>query len=112
MLVGTDHRTIDEMHVPIELAGRIGLLLQSVKQMLKDAGFPPTVEAARHRTPGTVALRDIVPGGSGAEDPQHPVEDAAVIGGRSARRWFLSWKERLKSLPLGVGQVSSRHNTQ
>jgi hypothetical protein len=52
MLVGTNDGAIDEMHVPIELAGGIGLLLQRVKQTRKGAGFPPAVEAAGHLRQG------------------------------------------------------------
>lgn len=112
MLGGVDDRAINTMHVPIELPGGIGLRRHGVTQMLKDPGFPPALDAARHRTPGAVALRHVVPGGSSAEHPPHPVEDAAVVGGRSSRLWCLRWKEWLKPLPLCVGQVSSRHSTQ
>lgn len=64
MLVGTDDGAIDEMHVPIELAGGIGLLLQGVKPPLKDAGVPPPVEAAGYHAPGAIALRQVVPAGA------------------------------------------------
>jgi hypothetical protein len=86
MLVGADDDAIDAMHLPIELAGGSGLLLQCVKQVLEDASLPPAVEAARHRPPGAIALRQVVPGGARAETPQHPIEEAAMVDGRASRR--------------------------
>jgi hypothetical protein len=111
MLVGTDDGAIDERPLPIELVGGIGLLLHCVKQMLEDASLTPAVEAARHRPPGAVALRQVVPGSAGAEHPQHPVEDAAMVDGWSSRLGFLRWKQRLEPLPWGIGQVASVHST-
>ena len=112
MLVSTDNRAIDEMYIPIELTGSISLLLHGVKQPLKDPGFPPAVEAARHRPPGAVALWHVVPRRARAENPQHPVKDTAVVSSRASRLGLLRWKERLKPLPLCVGQISSMHSTQ
>jgi hypothetical protein len=112
MLVGADDGVIDEMHVPIELAGGIGWLFQGIEQLLKDAGLPPVVEAARYRAPAAIALRQVGPGGAGAENPQHAVKNAAVVAGWSSRLGFLWGKQRLEPLPLGVSQVSSGHSTQ
>jgi hypothetical protein len=86
MLVGADNGDIDEMQIPLELTGGIGLLLQGVKQMLEDTSLPPAVEAARHRPLGTVALWQVVPGSARAENPQHPIKDAAMVDGWSSRR--------------------------
>jgi hypothetical protein len=69
MLMGADDGAINEMHVPIELADGLGLLLQDVKELLEDAGFLPAVKAARHGPPGAIALRQVVPGGAGTENP-------------------------------------------
>jgi hypothetical protein len=110
MLVGADDGAIDAMHVPIELPGGIGLWLQGVKQPTQDAGIPPPVEAAGHRAPGAIALRHVVPRGAGTENPQHPVEDAAVVNGWPAGLGFLWGKQWLELLPLGIGQVSSVHS--
>jgi hypothetical protein len=76
-------------------------------ELLKNPGVPPAVEAARDRPPGTTALRHVMPGGAGAENPEDTVEHAAVVDGRSPRRWFLWWEQRLKPFPLGVGEVYS-----
>jgi hypothetical protein len=71
--------------------------------MLKDPGFLPAVEAARHLPPGAIALRQVVLGGGSAEHPQHPLANAAVVDGRSPRLRFLRWEQRLEPLPLCVG---------
>jgi hypothetical protein len=45
MLMGADNGAIDEVQLPIELAGGIGLLLEHGKQALEYAGLLPAVEA-------------------------------------------------------------------
>jgi hypothetical protein len=110
--MSADNGAIGAMHVPIKLAGGIGLRLHGVTQRLKAPGFLPAVEAARHRPPGAIALRQVVPGSAGAEIPQHPVEEAAVVDGWSSRLWLLRGQQRLELLPWCVGQVSSVHSTQ
>jgi hypothetical protein len=112
MLVGADDGAIDAMHVPIELAGGVDLLLQCVKHVLEDAGLLPAVEAAGHGTPGAIALRQVVPWGACAKNPHHAIEAAAVVDGRPSRPWFLRRKQRSEPLPLCIGQVSSVHSTQ
>jgi hypothetical protein len=112
MLVGADDGAIDAMHVPIELAGDIGLLLQGVKQWLEDASSRPAVKAARHGPPGAIALRQVVPGGAGTENPEHTVQDAAVVDSWQAGLGFVGRKQRLEPLPLRIGEVSSMPSTQ
>ena len=84
--MGPDHGVIDAVYLPIEPAGGIGLSRQRVKRALEDAGFLPAVEAAGHRAPGAIAFRQIRPGSAGTENPQHPVEEAAMVDGRASRR--------------------------
>jgi hypothetical protein len=102
MLVGADDGAIEEMHVPIKLPSGIRLLLQGVKQPLKDPGVPPPVKAAGHRAPGAVALRQVVLGSASTKNPQHAVKDAAMVDGWSTRLGFLWGKQRLEPLLLRV----------
>jgi hypothetical protein len=79
MLVGPADGAIDRVALPVERAGGIGLLYKRIKHMLEDAGFLPALEAAGHRSPGAIALRQIMPGGTGAQNPQHTIEDAVMV---------------------------------
>ena len=112
MLVSADNRALDALDIPIELTGSLSLRLHGVKQPLKDPGFPPAVDAARHRPPGAVALRHVVPRRARAEHPQHPVQETAVVSSRASRLGLVRGKEWLKPLPLYGGRVSSMHSTQ
>jgi hypothetical protein len=69
MLVGPDNGTIDIVEQPVHLPRSIGLLLQGLQELLEDAGLLPAVEAAGHRAPGTIALRQITPGRPSTQDP-------------------------------------------
>ena len=71
-------------------------------------------DGAIEELPGPVELAGGLglPGGAGAEDPQHAVEHAAVIDGQSPRRWCLRWEQRLQPRPGGLGEVASGHGTQ
>lgn len=110
MLMGAAHGAIAAVPVLIELTGGIGLLLQGVTQPLKDARFPPRVEAAGPRPPGTITLRQVVPRSASTENPQHAVKDATMVDGWSPRLWFLWGTQRVEPLPLRVGQVASVHS--
>ncbi len=66
MLVGADNGTIDEVPLPIELAGGIGLLFERVKQALEDAGARPARDATGDRAPRAITLGQIPPGRPGA----------------------------------------------
>jgi hypothetical protein len=110
MLVGADDGAIEEVQVPIELPGGVSLLRERVKQLLEDPSFLPTVKAARHRPPRAVTLRQVVPGGAGAENPQHPIKEAAMVDSGPSYLRFLGRKQRLEPLLLGIGHVSV-HNT-
>jgi hypothetical protein len=103
MLMGADDCAIDEVQLPIEPAGGIGLPFERVKQALEDAGSLPAVEATGDGSPGAVALGQIPPGRPGTQDPQNTVQDAAMIDRWPASARVLRREQRLQSLPLGLG---------
>jgi hypothetical protein len=111
-LVGTTDSAIDVVDLPIELASGIGLLFKRIKHVLEDTGFLPAIEAARHRAPRAIALWQIVPGGAGAQNPQHAIKDATMVDGWPPGLRFLGREQRSELLPLRVGQVSSVHSTR
>jgi hypothetical protein len=102
MLVGSYDRPIDKMEVPVELACRIGLLLDGGKKPVPDAGLAPAVKTARYRLPGAIALWQITPRRPGAEEPQDAIKNATVICSRTASLRFLGGQQWLQSLPLLV----------
>jgi len=89
MLVGADDRAIDEVEPPIDLARRIGLLLDGGEDLVPDTGLRPAPEAGVHRLPGSVPLGQVAPGDAGGQLPEDGVEDATIVLARSAAsvRW-------------------------
>ena len=81
MLVGTDTGARDAMAVPRERAGSIGLRFQGIKPRREAPGLRLAVAAGRYRAPGALALRQVVPGGAGAEQPHQAVKEVAGVGG-------------------------------
>ncbi len=92
MLMGTNDSGIDVMDGPLQRASRIGLLLERVQDLLPDAGLPPAIEAAGHCLPGTIARRQVTPGGTGAEDPQDAVDNRPMVVRRATGLGFLGWE--------------------
>jgi len=103
MLVSADNRAIDIVRGPVELPGGVSLLLDSGQEAVPEARSAPAIEPTGDRTPGAIALWEIPPRGPGAEEPQDPVEDPAMVGRGAAGRRFLGRKQRLEPLPLLVG---------
>ena len=79
-----------------------------MQDSLDRAVSAPLLEAAMTGLIGRVALRQILPRGAGAEDPQDAVQHIARIAPRPAptvgptRR---SGNQGLNERPLGIGQV-------
>jgi hypothetical protein len=65
MLMGSHDCAIDSMHVPVDFALGIGLLLDRLKETLPETGFLPAIAAAGHGAPTTRALGHIPPWGTG-----------------------------------------------
>jgi hypothetical protein len=112
VLVGADHRAIDILEVPVQLASRIGVRLHRRQERPPDASLLPAGEATGDRAPRAIAFGQIAPGSPGAQNPEHPVENAAMIDGRPTSLRFLWGEQRLEPLPLRSGQGSSVHTYQ
>jgi len=67
--MGPDNSAIDVVPIPIDLAARLGVLLDGLKLVRLATGPLPPVEATGHNTPGAIALGQIAPGGSCARNP-------------------------------------------
>src|SRR5690606_20685979 len=107
MLVGTDDGPIDVMDFPIEVTVRIRILLDGGKETLPDAGFAPALKAAVDRGPRAVALGQVPPWRTGAQNPQDAVQDAAMVCRRSSCMGSLRRQQRLESCPLFIREFMS-----
>lgn len=71
--------------------------------------FPPALIATGYRRPGPIASGELAPRAAGAGDPEHPLDDQAMIDCRSAGGRFLRWKEEAELLP---GRIRERRETE
>ncbi len=102
MLVGADDRAIDKVDLPRELPLRVGLLLDRRQDTIPVPGFPPAIEPTVDRAPGAVALGQVPPGGTGAEDPENAIGDPAILGAVAALL-LVGRQHRLQAPPLFFG---------
>src|SRR5215208_2712175 len=107
--MGPHDGRIQVVHLPVQPSLCVFVTLQSSEYVIPHSGLLPAVEAARHRPPRTVRLRQIAPVGSGAVYPEDGVYDAAMIGVRMAPSWLLRRQVWLQMFPLVVGQICSCH---
>ena len=100
------------MDFPVDLAIGVGLRLDCRQELTPDASLLPAVEAAGHGTPRAIAFGQIPPGSPSAQNPENPIENAAMIDGWTTCLRFLWGEQRLQPLPLRMGQISSVHTYQ
>src|SRR5690606_10653098 len=77
------------------------------KETLPDAGFAPALKAAVDRGPRAVALGQVPPWRTGAQNPQDAVQDAAMVCRRSSCMGSLRRQQRLESCPLFIREFMS-----
>ena len=100
---------IHVMDFPINLPNGISFPLHLSQKPLPQALLPPPVETAGYRGPGTKAPGQIPPRGAGAQNPQYPVDDRAMVTSRSSCCRLLCRQQRCQSLPLLLTQVPASH---
>ena len=96
--MGSDHRAIDIMDVPVQLALGIGLRLHRCEELAPDARPLPAVEATGHGAPRAIALRQIAPGAPVRRIHKMPLRMRAMVKGWSASLGFLGWEQGLEPL--------------
>lgn len=111
MGVSPHHSGVDVMHFPVDPPFAVCLLLDLGEDALPDAVLTPAVEAAGDGAWWAVTFGQVLPGRSGAQDPQDAVEDAPVVFRRSARVRLLRRQEGRNLRPLFVGQLESLSHT-
>jgi hypothetical protein len=112
MLVGADDGAVNVLRRPVQLTGRVALLLERGQHRVPDAGGSPAVEAGGHALPGAVALGQIAPLRAGGVDPEHGIDHLAVIAGGSAALWFLRWQQGCQPRPLGIREFMAVCHTR
>jgi hypothetical protein len=95
VLVRADDGAIHIVDGPVELPGSVGTLLDRRKEASPEARLAPAVEAAGAGGLAAIPFGHVAPGGTGADDPQDAVEDAAVVSGWAACMRFLWGKQGL-----------------
>lgn len=107
LLVGAHDRASAIVADPIEVAAGIRLRLEGVQHPWEPAGLLPAIEAAGHRLPRAIALREVPPGRAGAQEPYDAVENGAMGMGGPPRFRFLRGEQRLPPLPWPISYIPS-----
>src|SRR5438105_11344566 len=107
--MGAHDSAVDEVQAPVQEARAVALLLQALQNALPDASLAPAVEPTRHRRPRAEAGRQIAPGGSRAQNPQHAAEHRAMIVVGASRPWFLGREQGTQLLPASIAEVFTCH---
>jgi hypothetical protein len=110
--MGSEHRAIDRMQVPVQLALGVSSGLHRDQELRPDPSPLPAVEAAGYGPPGAIACGEIPPGGAGAQNPEHAIQDASVINRRPTGFRCLWRKQWLQLLPLRISEIASVHTSQ
>jgi hypothetical protein len=105
MLVRPNNRPIHEVHVPIEVARGIRLLLDGREDPIPDPGQAPAAEAAVHGGPPAIPLGQITPRGTRPELPQDPVQNPPMVLGRSPAGGLLRRQQRRQPGPVALGEL-------
>src|SRR5262249_17256179 len=108
VLMGPNHRAVDEVRRPVEVARRVALLLERREDAGPDAKRLPPVEARGGRLPGAGTAREVPPRGTGTQDPEDPSDGASPAAGLRPPPRF--GQQGLQTRPLLVVQVMSLYH--
>jgi len=97
------------MQAPVHLVVFLGLRLKRREYPLPYPRRAPAVEPARHRPDRAVALGQVAPRRTGAQNPQNAVQNGAVVVVRPARARPLGRQQWLQAPPLRVRQIIASH---
>jgi hypothetical protein len=106
---------VDEGLAEVELAAFDEVVREPLEHVFQRSAFHPTLEASEARGVRRIPVGHVCPWSSGAEDPEHAVENisriapwssATILSNRKSR------KKRLKCCPLLIGQVHRDFRSQ
>jgi hypothetical protein len=101
MLVRPYHRPIDEMERPVNVSTLICGLLQSREELVPESAVLPGIKSVGDGAPGTIALRQVTPGGSRSQNPEDPIENPPVGMIRTPPfLWSFDGEQGGQALPL------------
>ena len=86
------HSAVHIVRGPVKVAGAVGVLLEGGQEPCPETRFTPAIKTAGDGAPRTIPLGEVTPWGTRAEKPQHPVDDPAVVNGRTACFRLLGWE--------------------
>jgi hypothetical protein len=96
-----DVRAIDVEHVPIDSTVLIQLQVQTLEDSIEQPFSRPTPVTTVDRLPLAIAFRHVTPLRAAVQNPEHPVQNSAMIGPATSR--VLLWQQWFDPL---VGLVS------
>ena len=79
MLMGPDRGAVDRDHRPDDFPDGFRRALQGLEDLLPDPFASPAEQPVVAGLPLPIPLRQIAPGGPGAQHPENPVEDPAML---------------------------------
>jgi hypothetical protein len=103
MLVGANHRTIDQQPFQVRI-------LEFSEQPFPNPFPGPAVESPPHAVPVAEALGQVPPGSAGFRDPEDRVDEQAIILGCDPGVAFLARQKILNSIPIVIGDLVTPHD--
>jgi hypothetical protein len=101
--VGPHHGRVDQQ------AFQVGVVAEGLHHPGPDPGLGPAVEPPEGIVPVAEAGREVAPGGASAGDPEHGVDEQAVVLGGRPRVAGLAGQEVLDAAELLVGHLEAAH---
>src|SRR4051794_9125225 len=102
MLVRPDHGAVEDH--PLQVG-----VLQRLEDPLPDPLLAPAVEPLPDRAPGPEPLGQVAPRGAGLGDPEHGVDEEAVVLGGHARVPGLAGEEVFDAIPVVIRDLVAAH---
>jgi hypothetical protein len=110
MLMRPDGGPVDRDHRPDDGPDCVRCALQGLEDLLPDPLAAPTKQPVVAGLPFPVPLRQITPGGPGAQHPEDPVEDPPMILVLAAPLPLGGGQLGFQSFPFLVSQVCACHS--
>jgi hypothetical protein len=106
-LFGTAEGSVDEGFLQIESATRQQIFGQGAQNPLQTAFSHPLLETSMAGLVWRILARQVLPAGSGAQNPEHTIEHGAGIAPRPTATIAASFfpEQRLDHFPLGIVEV-------
>ena len=101
MLVGSDDGRVDHERL------QVGVAAERLHDLGPDARLGPAVEPLKGVVPLAEPLRQVAPGGAGARDPEHGVDEQAVVPGGGAGGISPPGQEMFDANPLFIRHLEA-----